>query len=218
MKLSHKKSIRLYGVSLAVAASFIVGEGAHANSMFSGQLNFAGSVTVENASGKALNTNLSGAAALDFGKYTSGSPAVTVTNATRTTAGSSGSFSGIAARTNLTMANFSFNGLPASISKLPVILLKVGDYTFTLNALKSETVTGSGALFLVGTGMLSGGSYTPTLANFNFSSQPIASGSQVSYSGSVTAVPVPAAMILTAPVLFGLMGFSRRKKGANTSA
>ena len=218
MTLSNKKGLRLYGVSLAVAASFMVSQGAQANSVFTGQLNFAGSVTVENALGKALNTNLSGAAALNFGNYTSGTPPVTVTNATRTTAGSSGTFKSIAARTNLTLASFSFNGLPASISQLPVTLLQVGGYTFTLNALRSETVTGSGALFLVGTGLLTGVGYTPTLASFNFSSQPIASGSKVSYSGSVTAVPVPAAMLLVAPVVFGLLGFSRRKKSANASA
>jgi len=218
MKLINKKSLRLYGVSLAVASSFMMSEGAQANSVFTGQLNFGGSVTVENALGKALNTNLTGAAALEFGKYTSGTPPVTVTNATRTTAGSSGTFSGIAARTTLAMTSFSFNGLPASISKLPVTLFQVGGYTFTLNALRSQTVTASGALFLVGTGLLTGVGYTPTLASFNFSAQPIASGPRVSYSGSVAAVPVPAAMLLAAPVVFGLLGFSRRKKSANASA
>jgi len=216
MNHQQKKGIQKRVVSLALFALFVGGAEAQANSVFSGQLNFAGSVTVENALGKALNTSLAGAAALDFGQYTSGS--TTVTNATRTTSGSNGSFSKIAARTSLPMTSFSFNGLPASFSKLPVALLQISGYTFTLQTLKTPTITSAGALFLVGTGLLTGGVYSPTLATFNFSAQPIASGSQVSYSGSVTAVPVPAAMFFAAPVLLGLMGYSRRKNGVNASS
>lgn len=72
----------------------------------------------------------------------------------------------------------------------------------SLNILDQDT----GVLNLSGTGILSGHGFDPTKADWSFSSQ-----STTSYSMTVTAVPVPAAVWLFGSGLLGLVAVARRK-------
>jgi hypothetical protein len=85
-------------------------------------------------------------------------------------------------------------------------LLAIGGWQLDLDTLSIDSRTAS-ALFLTGTGALSGNGFDLTQATWSLSAQ--ATGG--TYSMTVTAVPVPAAVWLFGSGLLGLVGASRRK-------
>jgi hypothetical protein len=81
----------------------------------------------------------------------------------------------------------------------------IGGWQLDLTTLGITDQTAS-LLTMEGTGILSGNGYENTLASWTFSSQ-----SASSYSMSITAVPVPAAVWLFGSGLIGLVGLARKK-------
>jgi hypothetical protein len=85
-------------------------------------------------------------------------------------------------------------------------LLEIGGWQLDLGTLSIDSRTAS-ALFLTGTGALSGNGYDLTQATWSFSAQ--ADGG--TYSMTVTAVAAPPAALILGTGLLGLIGASRRK-------
>jgi len=99
-----------------------------------------------------------------------------------------------------------------NLSGLPVGgikgFLSIGGWEFDLKTLSIDKQL-AGTLELSGTGMVYSDSvagFTPTQANWSFSAV-----SRSTYSMTVTAVPVPAAVWLFGSGLLGLVGVARRK-------
>ena len=89
----------------------------------------------------------------------------------------------------------------------PVIdVFQIGGWQLDLTTLVIEPLSTTEKLKLTGTGLLSGGGYDPTAATWTFSAQ-----NASSYSMSITAVPVPAAVWLFSTGLLGLIGVARRR-------
>lgn len=83
-------------------------------------------------------------------------------------------------------------------------VFEIGGWTLDIDSL---VVGQSGAVVeLDGTGIISGYGYTPTPVNWGFSAQTASS-----YSMTITAVPVPAAVWLFGSGLIGMVAVARRK-------
>ena len=89
----------------------------------------------------------------------------------------------------------------------PVVdVLEIGGWQLDLATLIIDPNSTTDKLKLSGTGLLSGNGFDATPATWTFSAQNAAS-----YSMSITAVPVPAAVWLFGSGLIGLAGIARRK-------
>jgi hypothetical protein len=79
--------------------------------------------------------------------------------------------------------------------------------------LSTLTIDGQSSLFLFlsGTGTLSGSGFDPTPASWSLSTQ-ANSGNPTTYSMTIAAVPVPAAVWLFGSGLIGLVGVARRRR------
>ena len=89
----------------------------------------------------------------------------------------------------------------------PVVnLLQISGWQVDLTTLVIDPDSTTDKLKLSGTGVLSGNGFDATSADWTFSAQNAAS-----YSMTITAVPVPAAVWLFGSGLIGLAGFMRRK-------
>lgn len=86
-------------------------------------------------------------------------------------------------------------------------LLEIGGWTLDLSTLIIDPASTTANLKLSGTGVLTGGGYDPTAATWRLST----TSTGGSYSMSITAVPVPAAVWLFGSGLIGLIGIARRK-------
>jgi len=105
------------------------------------------------------------------------------------------------------------------------------EFDFKLNQLVANTATkiangesrakGSALFSLLGTGILSGhdanGNYVSEKATFTLTSVQ-QTGPNFSFSASLKAVPIPAALLFVGPALAGVFGWSRRKAIAGLSA
>jgi hypothetical protein len=91
----------------------------------------------------------------------------------------------------------------------PIVnLLDIGGWQIDLGTLNIDSRTGS-ALFLTGTGSVSGNGFDITPAAWSLSAQSTAG----TYSMTVSAVPVPAAVWLFGSGLIGLVAAAKRKRG-----
>ena len=82
----------------------------------------------------------------------------------------------------------------------------IGGFQFDIDTLTVDFAMGSSFLAISGTGTLSGGGFDSTAAVFDFSSQ-----SANTYSLTIAAVPVPAAVWLFGSGLIGLIAVARRQ-------
>lgn len=99
------------------------------------------------------------------------------------------------------------NGVFSYAPFAPVLdVFQIGGWQLDLTTLVIDPLSTTEKLKLTGTGLLSGGGYDPTAATWTFSAQ-----NASSYSMSITAVPVPAALWLFGSGLIGLVAVSRRK-------
>ncbi|MEZ5543331.1 MAG: hypothetical protein R3F42_15015 [Pseudomonadota bacterium] len=100
--------------------------------------------------------------------------------------------------------DFDFSPLTASIAGF----VEIGGWSLRLDSATAATPRSTGALFLRGTGTLSGNGADPTAAVWSFSSNNLND-----YSMTVSAVPVPAASWLFGSGLLALAGLARRGEG-----
>jgi len=207
MKVSYKKDMQLRVVSLALATLFATGTNAQAKSI-NGVIAFDGSVTVEDAAGVALSSNLSTAAQLDFN--------TDPLNYQEVTFGLGDFAPYVAMWDTVTFQNFAFSPDLAPSPVDPLWTVDGFDFKLTRIAIDSRT---PGMLSLVGAGIMSGNGFDPTPGTFNMTTQ---SGDgtvmELSFSSSSANVPVPAAIFFVPPVLAGIFGISRRRRGVKTSA
>ena len=93
----------------------------------------------------------------------------------------------------------------------PVVdVLQIGGWQFDVDTLIIDPLSTTEKLKLSGTGLLSGNGFDATAATWTFSAQTAAS-----YSMSINAVPVPAAVWLFGSGLLGLAAVTRRKKASS---
>lgn len=119
--------------------------------------------------------------------------------------GGNGSFSGIGAGTLVDLFNISFAALPGKV-------WEVGGFTFTIQSLTSAVTTNAqGGISFNAFGTLSGGGLDDTNGSFVFNSSNLAG---VANFSSVTAVPLPASILLLGGALAGMGAAARRRKNA----
>ena len=206
MKFSPKRACKVFGFSLAAAALFFIGSEAQAQSI-NGNITFDGSATVLDAAGVKLSSDLTTAAALDFN---------TGNNYQEVTFGTDDFAPYVSMWDNVTFQNFTFS--PA-LNPSPVDpLWTVDGFSFKLTSIAIDT-RNAGLLSLIGTGILAGNGYDATDSVFNFISQN-GDGStwELSFSPSPVSTPVPAAIFFVTPVLAGLFGCSRSRRGVKSTA
>ena len=87
-------------------------------------------------------------------------------------------------------------------------LLDIGGWQLGIDSLSIAGPRNTSTLTMSGTGTLSGNGYDATIANWSFSAQDTGS----TFSMTVTAVPVPAAVWLFGAGLIGLIGVARRQR------
>lgn len=102
------------------------------------------------------------------------------------------------------VSNFDFDPLSAAIAGF----IEIGGWSLQLDTAAAATPRTTGALFISGTGTLTGNGADQTAAVWSFSSNNLND-----YSITVSAVPVPAAVWLFASGLIGLASIARRGEG-----
>jgi hypothetical protein len=109
----------------------------------------------------------------------------------------------------LALAYFDFSPQdPLSLNPNP-LSWTLGSFTLELTSMEVNTQNAT-LLLLTGTGTLEGAGFDPTPATLSWTGN--GPGSLYSWSATVSAVPVPAAVWLFGSGLLGLIGMARRKE------
>lgn len=112
-----------------------------------------------------------------------------------------GDFSGT---TSVALLDFDFSPLNPN-----PLLWNLGSFTLSLTSMTVDAQSAT-QLLLTGTGTLAGAGFDPTPATLSWTGN--GPGSMYSWSATVSAVPVPAAVWLFGSGLLGLIGMARRKE------
>lgn len=154
----------------------------------------------------ACNTGIASAAFITGGMGIIGNYDADATTLTLNTAIGTSGLDDIGATVGFGTGGFINNGSISLATFVPVTdVFTIGGWQLDLTSLTIVDQTVS-LLTLKGTGLLSGNGFSSAAATWTFSSQGASS-----YSMSITAVPVPAAMWLFGSGLIGLIAVARKK-------
>lgn len=155
----------------------------------------------------AINTGIANAALITGGMGITGSYTADATTLTLITATGTSGTGDLGTTVQFGTPGTIINGVIAYDPFTPVVdVLEIGGWHLDWTTLIIDPDSTTAKLKLSGTGLLSGNGFDATSATWTFSAQDAAS-----YSMSITAVPVPAAVWLFGSGLLGLVGIARRK-------
>jgi len=133
-------------------------------------------------------------------------------NTVETTSPSTGSFAAVPANTVVNSDTLDLNA--AGGTAAPFLKLTLGSDSFTATTLLSSTSVGGNTQVVELQGIIAGPGFSTTPADFALSfTQAGGPNTAISFSGTLSAIPEPASIILMGMGLIGAMGVSRRRLG-----